>query len=250
MDAAQLIQQWQSEAEQPFTGWDFTPLKGRYHQETPPWSYTDRVRALLPGKQHVLDMGTGDGKQLLSFREFLPSNTLATEGYAPNLPIAQANLQPHGISVVHYDSEQDTRMPFVDNQFDLILNRHESFDVTEVTRVIRPGGIFYTQQVDGRNLDDLRAVFGGEPSYPHVRLDHFEAQIMSAGLVVVQSGDWQGKATFSDVGALVYYLKAIPWEAPPDFSVERYQKQLLHLHRSQQLTFGIRRFFIKARKPA
>jgi SAM-dependent methyltransferase len=250
MDVAQLIQQWQSEAEQPFIGWDFTPLQGRYHQETPPWSYTDRVRALLPGKQRVLDMGTGDGKKLLEFRGELPKYTVATEGYAPNLPIAQANLQPHGISVVRYDSEHDARMPFADKQFDLILNRHESFDASEVARVLRPGGIFCTQQVDGRNLDDLRAVFGGELSYPNIRLKHFEAQLKLAGLIVTQSENWQGKATFSDVGALVYYLKAVPWEAPPDFSVSRYQEQLLQLHRSQQLTFNIRRFFVEARKPA
>jgi hypothetical protein len=45
-------------------------------------------------------------------------------------------------------------------------------------------------------------------------------------------------------------LKAVPWEAPPDFSVSRYQEQLLQLHRSQPLTFNIRRFFVEARKPA
>ena len=55
--------------------------------------------------------------------------------------------------------------------------------------------------------------------------------------------------TFADVGALVYYLSAIPWNAPPDFSVPRYKDQLLALHARPRLEFTIRRFYLQAVKP-
>jgi hypothetical protein len=60
---------------------------------------------------------------------------------------------------------------------------------------------------------------------------------------------WTGKATYRDMGALVYFLRAAPWSAPVDFSVERYAKQLLRIYREHQpLSFTIRRFVIQARK--
>ena len=52
------------------------------------------------------------------------------------------------------------------------------------------------------------------------------------------------------MGALVYFLRNAPWDAPQDFSVERYAAQLLNLYRNRQpLRFTSRRFVLKARKP-
>jgi hypothetical protein len=140
-------------------------------------------------------------------------------------------------------------MPFEDNAFALILCRHEAYDAAEVERILKPGGVFITQQVDGRDDDELLSVFGLTSNYLHVNLENCRGELERAGLRIDRAGDWQGKATFSDIGALVYFLRAAPWSAPPDFSVERYAEALLKLHRERQpLTFTIRRFFIQARK--
>jgi hypothetical protein len=45
----------------PFAGWDFSYLNGRWHEETPPWSYTELVRGVLPQVDSLLDLGTGGG---------------------------------------------------------------------------------------------------------------------------------------------------------------------------------------------
>lgn len=56
-----------------------------------------------------------------------------------------------------------------------------------------------------------------------------------------------------DVGAIVFYLKAIPWELP-GFSVEKYYNQLEEIHKQitskgfLDLKRNNHRFFIKARK--
>lgn len=249
MNDSVLIARWQAEEQQPFRGWDFSYLKGRYHEELPPWSYESMVRELLPSADSVLDMGTGGGEKLREFADALPPNTVATEGYAPNIPLARANLASLGSRVVAYDAEAESRMPFDDNTFALIINRHEAYYAQEVQRILKPGGVFLTQQVDGRELDDFLSVFGLASSYPHVTLDNFRREIENAGLRVERAGDWLGKATYSDMGAFVYFLHAAPWSAPPDFSVERYADALLKLHRERQpLAFPIRRFFLQAHR--
>ncbi len=225
MDEQALLRQWEQEAEQPFQGWDFSYLRGRYHEEAPPWSYEAQVRAVLPGADSLLDMGTGGGEKLLEFRDLFPPRTFATEGYIPNIPLAGANLKPYGVQVVAYDCEQDPVMPFADASFARIINRHEAYNGQEIARVLRPGGVFCTQQVDGRDMTDLFSLFGVEPAYADVTLANFRRDLENAGLHIQAASDWTGTATFADVGALVYYLHAIPWQAPPDFSVQRYKDQ-------------------------
>ncbi len=213
MDDASLIARWKQEEAQPFQGWDFSYLAGRRSEEQPPWSYEHMVSDLLAGADAVLDMGTGGGEKLLEFRDVLPANTVATEGYPPNVPVARANLEPHGIRVVDYNLEVTPRMPFEDNNFALIINRHEAFDAQEVARILRPGGIFLTQQVDGRELGDFLTHFGQQSAFLHVNVRNCQQGLADAGLEIVHSEEWAGKSTFQDVGALVYFLHAAPWSA-------------------------------------
>ena len=46
-------------------------------------------------------------------------------------------------------------MPFGDNSFDIVINRHGNFDVKELFRILKPGGIFVTQQVGAENDREL-----------------------------------------------------------------------------------------------
>ena len=74
-------------------------------------------------------------------------------------------------------------------------------------------------------------------------------EIVQAGLVIEFSEESLGKMRFADVGALVYFVHAAPWEVPADFSVERYAPQLLDLENSGRLSFDMGHFIIRARKP-
>ena len=46
-------------------------------------------------------------------------------------------------------------MPFSSETFDIILNRHGSFHAGELFRLLKPGGIFLTEQVGEDNDRDL-----------------------------------------------------------------------------------------------
>jgi len=247
MQEQDLIEKWKLEEQQPFSGWDFSYLKDRYFEPSLPWSYEERVRALLRNADSVLDIGTGGGEKLLEFKDLLPSNTLATEGWPPNILVAHKHLEPHGIKVIPYDIEKESRMPFPDNTFSLVIDRHDAFDAFEIARILKSSGIFLTQQA---GLADLSSVFGREPPNPQVTLALCGKEVEQAGLIIEFSEESMGKMRFTDVGALVYFVHAAPWEVPVDFSVDRYAPQLLELHHRGRLSFDMGHFIIQARKPS
>lgn len=250
-DRDTLLAQWRAEGQKPFIGWDFSYLAGRMIEDNPPWDYLDRAAALMADARSALDMDTGGGEKLLSLRAHWPPRLVATEEYPPNLALARSRLEPLGAQVVDAHLTEVDPMPFADGAFDLVLNRHGAFNSVEVARVLAPGGTFLTQQVDGHWAEDLQALFGASPQWPESTLTYHAPLLQAAGLEMVQTHDWAGRLRFTDVGAIVYYLKAVPWEVP-DFSVDRYADVLLGLHRQleqgQALDFHAPLYLIEARK--
>ena len=177
----------------------------------------------------------------------------ATEAYEPNVALARERLGPLGVTVLPYRSDDlvGGPLPFDDASLDVVLDRHESYDAREVARVLAPSGRFLTQQVDGENLADLLGLFRAMPAVPDVRLVRFVADATRADLTIEHAEQWWGYSTFSDVGALVYYLKAIPWSVP-GFSVATHESVLrelqTRLEREGSLRFRAGRFLIVARK--
>lgn len=126
----------------PFSGWDFSAMKGRWWQDEPYWDYPAVAREHMAAATYMLDQDTGGGELLASLAP-LPSFTFATESYAPNVPTARNRLQPLGVHLV--SEYNDDALPFADGYFDLVLNRHGGYSVSELRRILRPGGIFFTQ---------------------------------------------------------------------------------------------------------
>ena len=243
-----LVAQWKKEEQIPFKGWDFSYLEDRLFIEEPPWSYERLAQQFMRSAQSMLDMGTGGGEELSSLAPF-PKKTVATEGYAPNVALARKKLEPLGITVV--DVAKENPLPFQNKTFDLILNRHEAFDAQEVHRLLKPKGIFLTQQVGGDDLQDLISLFSAKRTYD-VRIQPSQDAITRAGFTIKEAQEWRGKFEFKDVSAVVYYLKAIPWIVP-GFSVAKYRSQLTALQKQvdagRPLVFTQSRFYILAQKP-
>ena len=239
---------WKKEEQASFSGWDFSYIHGRLKEEKPSWDYIGEAKKLVKNATAVLDMGTGGGENFSKLGPF-PKHTIATEGWLPNVPVARKKLEPLGVKIVAVD--ESGKLPFRSDEFDLVLNRHSGFDNREVFRVLQKGGILFTQQVSGNNLQDLIEEFHGDTQFKEWNAETEKGRLEKVGFRVEVAKEWKGKAEFKDVGAIVYFLKAIPWVVK-DFSVDAYLPILKKLQTKadsgKKLVFKETRFLIRARK--
>ena len=251
MEQNKLIETWKREQQQPFSGWDFSYLDGRMLEEQAPWSYSSRATELLRRASSVIDLGTGDGERFLKLQPHWPKKVLATEDYPPNFVLATQRLSLFGATVVDVPLTDKDPMPFADGEFDLVLNRHSGFNAWEVARILAPGGAFLTQQIHGLWVYDLLAAFDAKPQWPEATPGKYLPLLRAAGMTIANIQEWTGRLSFTDVGAIVYYLKAVPWLVP-GFSVQTHLQYLLSLqHRlesGEALAFVARKYLIEAQK--
>lgn len=160
----------------------------------------------------------------------LPKTVYATEGYKPNVQIAKQRLEPLGVNVVYF--EEDSSLPFKDRYFDLIINQHESYSAAEVRRILNERGVFVTQQSGGTDCYGINESLGVplNEEFAHWNLAIAAQELHDHGFKVTFSREDFLPQRFYDIGALVYYLIAIPWQIP-NFTVERYIEPLHHIHR-------------------
>ena len=245
------LEVWLREERQPFSGWDFTYLDGRISGGQEHWSYPDRAAELMRRSTSVIDLDTGGGENLLSLRDHWPARVVATEDYLPNFELATESLSAAGAKVLKVAVSETEPMPFEDGEFNLVLCRHAAFNSSEVARVLSPSGTFLTQQNHGMWLWDLQAAFDSAPQLPDVTAARYVPLLEDTGLQIVDMQEWEGHVSFSDVGAIVYYLKAIPWEVP-DFTVKTHLRYLYELQErvnaGEELEFFAGKFLIEARK--
>lgn len=248
----ELIDFWKHEEQAIFEGWDFSYLKDREIIEKTPWVYEDVATGLMRNATSMLDMGTGGGEKLLGMQDSWPETVMVTEGYPPNVIKARETLTPIGVEVFDVPGEVDDVLPFPDASFDLVINRQTGYGFFEVARVLKENGRFLTQQIETAWAWDLKRAFGikipkKEPSL--MRALHY---LVQTDLWVERAEAWTGTLTFTDVGAIVYYLKAIPWIVD-GFSVDTHLPYLLSLQekveRGEKLKFCAAKYLLQARKP-
>ena len=133
-------------------GWDFSHIEGKYEQGELPRNYDAIVRQYLKPEMKLLDYDTGGGEYLLSLGHPYPS-TAATEGYPPNEELCRQKLLPLGIDL--RECADASRIPFEDDSFDIVINRHGDFAPAELYCILKSGGMFVTQQVGDENDRDL-----------------------------------------------------------------------------------------------
>ncbi len=236
--------------EQAFSGWDFSWVKDRLTESETSWSYRNLVEDRLSHAEAVVDLCTGGGEFLANLGK-LPKITYATEGYDPNVAVARKRLEPMGVQVVRFES--DDELPLPSNVFDLVINRHGAYSPKELLRISTTGACFLTQQVGSDNASGLNQALNAPP--PEHRtwcLDEAVEQLTSLGLQIKKAEEERPTIHFSDVGAVVFYLKAIPWQVV-NFDVSHYHDELLDIHHIIESTgsfdVNAHRFLVEATVP-
>jgi len=232
-------------------GWDFSHIDGRYKEEEDlPWDYGKVIRKYLKDDMRILDYDTGGGEFLLSLKHPF-ANTAATEGYPPNIELCKEKLLPLGIDFKACDDP--TKIPFADESFDMIINRHGDFDAKELYRLLKKDGIFITQQVGGDNDRELVEMVlpNTEKPFPDLYLEKQEKAFEEAGFDIIEKGEAYRPIVFYDIGAFVWFAHIIEWEFP-DFSVDKCFEQLLKMQQmveeNGKVEGTIHRYLIVAKK--
>lgn len=236
------------------TGWDFSKLTetGRMNETPLPWDYHAIVKQYIPGAGRMLDMGTGGGEFLKSLAP-LPAETYATEGYEPNVKIAEENLKPLGVKVI--SGYKDSKLPLEDNFFDLVINRHEYYEPDEVFRILKPGGHFITQQVKGNCDDTIIELFGAAPDmqFKDWALAKALNELNNFPFEIIKADEAEGFTKFKDIEALISYIKVINWLIP-NFDLDKYPAELTKatkiIREYGSYNSTLDRFIIAAGKPA
>ncbi len=199
----------------------------------------------------MLDQDTGGGEVLSSLSPF-PLNTWATESYPPNIPVAKNRLEPLGVKVI--SDYTDSSIPLPDSSLDLILNRHGGYSEPELIRLLKPGGIFLTQQVGGQNCIRLNELLQDkvEFMYSYWTKDLITNRLQDAGFSLLTIEEEFPILEFFDVGAVVFYLRIVSWQIA-DFSADKYHDKLFSIHQgileNGSLKVREHRILVEACKP-
>ena len=253
MTPAQYMAAWKAEEAMAYIhGWDFSHIEGRYSQQQDfPWDYREIIEEYLRPDRKILDMDTGGGEFLLSLNH-PHENTAAMENYPPNVQLCREVLLPLGIDF--RPGSGNGPLPFADGSFHMVLNRHGVFNPLEIHRVLKPGGIFITQQVGAENDRELVKLLCGETPlpFPEQYLSAVSQKFEASGFTILRSGECFRPIRFFDVGALVWFARIIQWEFPA-FSVDTHRDNLFRaqqlLEETGSLDGSVHRFLLVAQKP-
>lgn len=208
-------------------GWDFSCVKAI--EDEPAWVYGEVVRRHLQPENIVLDLGSGGGEVFLGFAADLALG-YGIDQSSERLQAAVQNQQAAGAGNIRFLAMDAGSLAFPDSSLDIVLGSFAGYDVAEVARVLRPGGIFITQQIGDRDTQNIFDVFGwgsygdhwrqryaakGDVYLPTVQTaKDFEA----AGCTVMHYEEYDVPQWYLDIGSLVFFLKAspLPWPFAPE----------------------------------
>lgn len=182
----------------PRQGWDFSRMN--VLRQPVPWDYKDIVvRYLRPG-DNVLDVGTGGGEVF---------GQLATS-FGQGLGI---DIDPHMIRLAQANSTarnlrfrvSSDRLEAVPEAFDVIIDRHASFNLGAIAVHLTPAGYFVTQQVGERNMACVKAALGQPIGPPTIQKGEFTG----SGLRLLALLEYDVEYVVRDIESLLFWLRGL-----------------------------------------
>jgi SAM-dependent methyltransferase len=243
-----------NEAERaPIGAWDFGWLDGRAVEDRPTWRYFDRVAERATDVSTLLEVQAGVGSMIGALPS-LPRLSAATEGFPSSVAIAAPRLRSLDVHLV-VTSQTRPGLPFAGRTFELVISRHP-IEVwwQEIARVLQPGGTYFAQHVGPHSLRSLsESLMGPLPNASNRDTEVERRAAEGAGLVVQTMSLEHPSTAFYDIGAVVYFLRLVPWIVP-GFTVPRYRESLRELHEAIERHGAFHttasRTLVEATKPA
>lgn len=220
-------------------GWDLSAL----HDDCDPvpWSYQDIARRYLSPLHRVLDIGTGSGEHFLALADYFGSG-VGIDADPEMIALAEENTPSAMSCRVKFLAMDAAALEFPAASFDVVLARHAPAAPAEVARVLRPGGVFITQQIGARNHHNIIALFGCGPdgryrSDPSQTVAAWAEAFAALGCAVRARGEYDVPYFYQDTASFLLWMRAVP--VPEDFTIERHWPQIDRILREFQTPRGI-----------
>ena len=155
-------------------GWNFSKIN--YTKEPSSFDYYKTVVENISSTSIILDIGSGSAEK--SSRYFSNAKKIYLTDLEPEmLKKAKANVSKY------YENSPAVKnkfafktldcngiFPFADNTFDVVVSRHCGANMKEVFRVLKPNGVFISEDISNDDCQELKDVFGRGQCYNEPQL--------------------------------------------------------------------------------
>jgi SAM-dependent methyltransferase len=226
------------EANGKIDGWDFSRV--RAGRDPVLWEYVDVVRQYLKPTDRVLDIGTGGGEIFFSLAPYFAQGVGIDDSPAM-IETARRNQSTLSIDNVSLMIMNGDDLHFDAEEFDIVLVRHSNVFVSEIVRVLRPGGYYIMQMPEQRNALNMLRAFGWTPAsfgpdwwQPVAELaDQFRLHDCH----ILAQAEYDVPYWFHDIESFMFWLMSVPW--PEDIELEKHWQNINQILETSQTERGI-----------
>jgi len=206
-------------------GWDFSHLKTTKTGQG--WDFYQEVLKKAKFNDLVLDIGTGGGERILKIAKQFKS-VYAIDHTPSMIDTANKNLRKTKLDNVKFLLMDSEKLDFPDNYFDIVTNRHCDFNSTEVFRVLKKGGYFFTQQVSEGDQSNIKNAFGRGQSYgikDGTLRNKYLKELKALGFKKIQTFDYNSKVIYRTDKDYIFLLRYTP--TIPEFGKKKGDLEIL-----------------------
>lgn len=206
-------------------GWDFSHLKTTEVGQG--WDFYKEVLKKAKPTDTILDIGTGGGERILKIAKHFKS--VYGIDHSPSMvSTAKTNLSKTKLKNVQFSMMDSSKLNFPDNYFDIVTDRHCDFNPSEVSRVLKKGGYFFTQQVSEGDQMNIKKAYGRGQGFgiPDGTLKNkYLKQMQKLDFSKIEDFDYNSKITYKTDKDYVFLLRYTP--TIPEFGKKKNDFEIL-----------------------
>lgn len=196
-------------------GWNFESIKPTLEQKSDYNYYKAVVECITPNTT-LLDIGCGSAEK--STRYF----SLAKKVYAIDIEPEMLKRATQNANKYYGEfakdkfefllSDGNSKLEFADNTFDVVCSRHCGANMAEVFRVLKPDGVFISEDIDKYDCYALKKYFNRGQSFdktPPIKQQIF-LDCLSAGFSKIELLSFEQIEYYSHIEQLEFLLENTP----------------------------------------
>lgn len=219
-------------------GWDFSQV--RVIEEGSGIDYSKVVKSHLGSNKILLDMGTGGGERLEAFAPKV-REAIGIDIDRKMIKTAAENLGKSSLPNVNLILCDSENMPIARAHIDTVTDRHAPFNAKEVSRMLKLGGTFITQQVSEGDKRNFKKVFQRGQSYgikSGTLKKRYLRELREAGIRIIEERTVNTTEYYESIDDVIFLLANTP--IIPDFDFKKEQDKLEEIEVKFKTDKGIR----------